>query len=456
MKTKQLQHLFLRAGFGITPQLVNDLSKKNKNKVVDFLFSTTTFQPLEIDLSELSIYTQGYQKNNTFSMEFQRKSNEKIREYNKIWIERLADSDSLLREKMTLFWANHFVCKNQNIYFVQQYNNCLRKNALGNFGDFVKEISKEPAMLNYLNSRQNRKKQPNENFARELMELFTLGVGNYSENDVKESARAFTGYNHTFNGEFVIGKYHHDEALKTFFEETGNFTGDDVIDIILKQEQCARFICEKIYRYFVNDHVNEKHVDELTTVFYKDYNIEKLMKFLFLKDWFYATENIGTKIKSPIELLVGMQKMVPFSFQNTKDVQKIQRLLGQVLLDPPNVAGWKGGRNWIDSNTIILRLKLPSILLSNAEISIKEKGAFEDSFEKYHASNKNQKNFAKVTVDWDFFEESFKNISFDEMKSLFLITAPNEGTETYLDHLSKSSKKEFCIQLMSLPEYQIC
>lgn len=456
MKTKQLQHLFLRAGFGITPQLVNDLSKKNKNKVVDFLFSTTTFQPLEIDLSELSIYTQGYQKNNTFSMEFQRKSNEKIREYNKIWIERLADSDSLLREKMTLFWANHFVCKNQNIYFVQQYNNCLRKNAFGNFGDFVKEISKEPAMLNYLNSRQNRKKQPNENFARELMELFTLGVGNYSENDVKESARAFTGYNHTFNGEFVIGKYHHDEALKTFFEETGNFTGDDVIDIILKQEQCARFICEKIYRYFVNDHVNEKHVDELTTVFYKDYNIEKLMKFLFLKDWFYATENIGTKIKSPIELLVGMQKMVPFSFQNTKDVQKIQRLLGQVLLDPPNVAGWKGGKNWIDSNTIILRLKLPSILLSNAEISIREKGAFEDSFEKYHASNKNQKNFAKVTVDWDFFEESFKNISFDEMKSLFLITAPNEGTETYLDHLSKSSKKEFCIQLMSLPEYQIC
>jgi len=456
MKTKQLQHLFLRAGFGITPQLVNDLSKKNKNKVVDFLFSTTTFQPLEIDLSELSIYTQEYQKNNTFSMEFQRKSNEKIREYNKIWIERLADSDSLLREKMTLFWANHFVCKNQNIYFVQKYNNCLRKNALGNFGDFVKEISKEPAMLNYLNSRQNRKKQPNENFARELMELFTLGVGNYSENDVRESARAFTGYNHTFNGEFVIGKYHHDEALKTFFEETGNFTGDDVIDIILKQEQCARFICEKIYRYFVNDHVNEKHVDELTTVFYKDYNIEKLMKFLFLKDWFYDVENIGTKIKSPIELLVGMQKMVPFSFQNTKDVQKIQRLLGQVLLDPPNVAGWKGGKNWIDSNTIILRLKLPSILLSNAEISIREKGAFEDSFEKYHASNKIQKNFAKVTVDWDFFEESFKNISFDEMKSLFLITAPNEGTETYLSHLSKSSKKEFCIQLMSLPEYQIC
>jgi uncharacterized protein (DUF1800 family) len=456
MKTKQLQHLFLRAGFGITPQLVNDLSKKNKKKVVDFLFSTTTFQPLEIDLSELSIYTQEYQKNKTFSMEFQRKSNEKIREYNKIWIERLANSDTLLREKMTLFWANHFVCKNQNIYFVQQYNNTLRKNALGNFGDFVKEISKEPAMLNYLNSRQNRKKQPNENFARELMELFTLGVGNYSENDVKESARAFTGYSYNFDGAFTIAKYHHDDDLKTFFDETGNFSGDDIINIILKQEQCARFICEKIYGFFVNDQVNEKHVDELTAVFYEDYNIEKLMKFLFLKDWFYDAENIGTKIKSPIELLVGMQKMVPFSFQNTKDVQKIQRLLGQVLLDPPNVAGWKGGRNWIDSNTIILRLKLPSILLSNAEISIKEKGEFEDSFDKYHASNKNQKDFAKVTVDWDFFEDSFKNISFDQMKSLFLITAPNEGTETYLDHLSKSSKKEFCIQLMSLPEYQIC
>jgi len=456
MKTKQLQHLFLRTGFGITPQLTNDLSKKNKKKVVEFLFTTNSFLPLEMDLSDLSIYTQEYMKDRANLMEFQRKSNEKIRDFNKLWMERLANSEVLLTEKMTLFWANHFVCKNQNIFFVQRYNNTLRKNALGNLGDFVKEISKEPAMLNYLNSRQNRKKQPNENFARELMELFTLGVGNYSEKDVKESARAFTGYNYKFSGEFIITKYHHDDDLKTFFDKTGNFSGDDIIDIILKQPQCARFVCEKIYRYFVNDIVNEKHLDELTSVFYKDYNIEKLMKFLFLKDWFYDAENIGTKIKSPIELLVGMQKMVPFSFQNTKDVLKIQRLLGQVLLDPPNVAGWKGGKNWIDSNTIILRLKLPSILLSNAEISIKEKGEFEDSFEKYHASNKNQKDFAKVTVDWDFFEKSFKNISFDEMKSLFLITATNEGTETYLSHLIKSSKKEFCIQLMSLPEYQIC
>lgn len=456
MKAKESQHLFLRGGFGITPQLVNDFSKKNRKKVVDFLFTTATFQPLKIDLSELSIYTQEHQRNRVFSMEFQKKSREKIRDYNKIWFERLSNSETLLREKMTLFWANHFVCKNQNIFFVQQYNNTLRKHALGNFGDFVKEISKEPAMLNYLNTKQNRKKQPNENFARELMELFTLGVGNYSENDIKESARAFTGYNHNFEGEFILRKNQHDEELKTFFGETGNFSGDDIINIILKQPNCAKFICEKIYRYFVNDTINEKHLDELTTVFYKDYNIEKLMKFLFLKDWFYDVENIGTKIKSPIELLVGMQKLIPFAFENTRDLQKIQRLLGQVLLDPPNVAGWKGGKNWIDSNTMILRLKLPSILLSNAAISIKEKGAFEDSFEEYHAKNKNQKNFAKVTVDWNSFEESFTKINFDEMKSIFLITAPNEGTENYLSHLSKTSKKEFCIQLMSLPEYQIC
>lgn len=456
MKAKESQHLFLRGGFGITPQLVNDFSKKNRKKVVDFLFTTATFQPLKIDLSELSIYTQEHQRNRVFSMEFQKKSREKIRDYNKIWFERISNSETLLREKMTLFWANHFVCKNQNIFFVQQYNNTLRKHALGNFGDFVKEISKEPAMLNYLNTKQNRKKQPNENFARELMELFTLGVGNYSENDIKESARAFTGYNHNFEGEFILRKNQHDEELKTFFGETGNFSGDDIINIILKQPNCAKFICEKIYRYFVNDTINEKHLDELTTVFYKDYNIEKLMKFLFLKDWFYDVENIGTKIKSPIELLVGMQKLIPFAFENTRDLQKIQRLLGQVLLDPPNVAGWKGGKNWIDSNTMILRLKLPSILLSNAAISIKEKGAFEDSFEEYHAKNKNQKNFAKVTVDWNSFEESFTKINFDEMKSIFLITAPNEGTENYLSHLSKTSKKEFCIQLMSLPEYQIC
>ena len=174
---------------------------------------------------------------------------------------------------MTLFWTNHFVCQNNQIQFIQQYHNTVRANALGNLGDFTKAVAKEPAMLAYLNNKQNKKGSPNENFARELMELFTLGQNQYTEKDIKEAARAFTGYNNDYKGNFVFRKRQHDHEPKTFFGKTGNFTGDDIIDIILEKKECATFICKKIYAYFVNDKINEQHINEMISVFYKDYNI---------------------------------------------------------------------------------------------------------------------------------------------------------------------------------------
>jgi uncharacterized protein (DUF1800 family) len=310
-------------------------------------------------------------------------------------------------------------------------------------------------MLKYLNNKQNRKEKPNENFARELMELFTLGEGHYTEEDIKESARAFTGYSHNFEGVFLLRKREHDYDFKTFFDHMGRYDGDDIIDIILEQKQCARFICRKIYSYFVNDVIDEDKVEELASVFYKDYNIESLMRYLFMSDWFYTEAHIGSKIKSPTEFLVGMSRTVPIAFENTIDVIKIQKLLGQILLNPPNVAGWKGGKSWIDSNTIMLRLKLPSIILANAKISIKEKGAFEDSFEKYY-SKKNKNKFVSVKIDWENFEMQYRDSSFDDLKHLLIIPVLSDGTETYLKTLSKKSKRNFCVQLMSLPEYQMC
>jgi len=228
---------------------------------------------------------------------------------------------------MTLFWANHFVCKDKNIVHVQQYNNVLRKYALGNFGDFIKAISKEASMLKYLNNKQNRKNKPNENFARELMELFTLGQGNYSEEDIKESARAFTGYNNNFSGEFKLNQKHQDTGEKVFLGKKGNFDGDDITDIILTQKQCARFVCKKIYKYFVNETINEANLEEITNVFYNDYNIESLMKHILTSNWFYDEKNIGSKIKSPIELLAGIYKIVPFKIENIEQQLLIQRLL---------------------------------------------------------------------------------------------------------------------------------
>ena len=457
MKQQFIQHLYWRAGFGTTPNRLHELTKMSKLQVVNDLFQNTThFNPLKIDTSDLEEFSAKVDfKDKSKRQDFNMISIKKLKSFNVLWLNRLVTTNQLLREKMTLFWANHFVCLDNNIFHVQQYNNTLRQHALGNFGDFVKAISKEAAMLKYLNNKQNRKLSPNENFARELMELFTLGEGHYSEADIKESARAFTGYSHNFEGEFVFRKFQHDFDFKTFFGHTGRYNGDQIIDLILEQKQCARFICRKIYSYFVNDVINEDNVEELATVFYKDYNIENLMRHLFMADWFYHESNIGVKIKSPIEFLVGISRTVPIEYQKTKDVLKIQKLLGQILLNPPNVAGWKGGKSWIDSNTIMLRLKLPSILLANAKISIKEKGEFEDSFEKYY-TQKNKNHFVSVKVDWESFENQFNSSSFEDLKQQLILPELSDGTKTYLKTLSKNSKRNFCVQLMSLPEYQMC
>lgn len=460
MKPEYIQHLYWRAGFGILPPQLEKLKSKGKKEVVHNLFQESKASTiLKIDTSEIETFISGAMDGKLepkVRMEVQKMSRKKQVELNKEWFGRLSVSKELLREKMTLFWANVFVCEDNNILYIQQFNNTLRNHALGNFGEFVKAISKEAAMTKYLNTKQNRKQSPNENFARELMELFTLGEGHYTEEDIKESARAFTGYSHNINGDFVFRKWAHDNGEKIFFGRTGNFKGEDIIDIILEQPQCAKFICTKVYRYFVNDKINEEHVAEMADVFYGDYNIEKLMRHVFMSEWFYDKDNLGTKIKSPIEFLVGLNKLVPIKLENEKRLLYLQRQLGQVLLDPPNVAGWKGGKSWIDSNTIVLRLKLPSMLLNSAYISKAEddkpdypeikKAAFKKQFGKY----------LKTEADWNTFYKNFDTVELNELQDVILSCDLQEQTSSYLEGLTKVSKQEYAVQLMSLPEYQMC
>lgn len=357
---------------------------------------------------------------------------------------------------MTLFWANVFVCRDSDIFHIQNYNNTLRENALGDFRAFVKAVAREPSMSKYLNNKQNVKKRPNENFARELMELFTLGIGNYTEQDIKESARAFTGWSFRKNGDFNLRKKQHDFGGKTFFGKTGNFNGDDIIDIILEQKQCARFICTKIYTYFINPVIDENRLEEITEIFYKDYNISNLMKYIFKSKWFYKDENIGVKIKSPIELLVGIQKIVPVTFQRKKQLNYLQKMMGQTLLYPENVAGWKGDKSWIDSNTLMFRMKLPSLILNNTIINLEEKGEFEDTFEKYYKNTKNRTKFLKTIKNWDAFNERYRNLKPKELKDLLILSKIDKDTELFLNNLEVKSNKDFCVQLMSIPEYQLC
>lgn len=464
MNSNNIQHLYRRIGFGILPTELEKLSKKSKKDVVYNLFkSSKNITNLKVDTSEIKALFSGSMMMNGSKLDaetrrkIQKISRKKQLELNVAWIDRLTNSQEILREKMTLFWANHFVCEDNSIVYIQQFNNTLRKYALGNFKDFVNAISKEAAMTKYLNTKQNKKQKPNENFARELMELFTLGVGHYTEEDIKESAKAFTGYSHNLQGEFVFRKNQHDGSYKTFFSKTGNFSGEDIVDIILEQKQCATYICGKLYHYFVNDIIDENHVNAMADVFYKDYNIENLMWFMLTSDWFYDDKNIGSKIKSPIEFLVGLKTIVPTEFNKPKQLLYIQKLLGQTLLNPPNVAGWKGGKNWIDSNTIVLRLKLPSLILNGAYISKVKEGKDDALMKDKKALFKKKygKRF-KTEVNWIYFNTQFKNVAINEFQSHLLACKVNEAVQQYLSSLEKVSKQEYCVQLMSLPEYQMC
>ena len=463
MNQRHIQHLYWRAGFGIDINVLKKIQSKSRTKIIEELFSDSEkITPLQLNLTEFtSIKNKSANalKKEMGEQAFQKlrqRSRRKVIDLNHAWIERLSESDGILGEKMTLFWANVFVCRDNHIFHIQQYHNTLRENALGNFRDFVKLVAREASMSKYLNNRQNRKISPNENFARELMELFTLGIGNYSEEDIKESARAFTGWSYKNNGDFILRKNQHDFGEKTFFGKKGNFNGDDIIDIILEQKQCARFICEKIYKYFVNPIVDKNKLEEITSIFYKDYDIKSLMIYIFSAPWFYDEQNIGVKIKSPIELLVGIRTIVPVRFKEKKQFNYLQKMMGQVLLYPVNVSGWKGDKSWIDSNTLMFRMKLASLILNNAVINLEEKGAFEDSFEAYYKNVKKRNRYLKTSKRWDVFLKKYGNLHPTQLRDFIVMPKLDFDTETLLDGLEIKSNKDFCIQLMSIPEYQLC
>ncbi len=225
-------------------------------------------------------------------------------------------------------------------------------------------------MIMYLHLKQNKKKKPNEDFARELCELFTLGRDvDYTENDVKEIARAFTGWTISPVGTFMFNEKQHDGGKKTIFGKTGSFKGEDVLKLIVDNPNTAKFIATKLYRFFVVDRYDKENIQAIADVlFQSDYDITKTMKFVFSSQWFYETE--GQIIKSPIDLLVGMGKTFDLKFPRQNLLIKYQKYLGQILFKPPNVAGWAGGRNWIDASRLAFRLRLGSLVLNKGSFQI--------------------------------------------------------------------------------------
>ena len=481
------QHLMWRAGFGPAVEQLGDLSKYTPKQFYKALVKASEKKPEYINVAD--DYLQGLYKGleeagrqQRLEMDaeerkkVQQKNREGIRNLNIYWLYEMVNSSAQLREKMAFFWHGHFACRNLNIFYQQGLLDVIRRNALGNFGTLLKEVSKTAAMLNFLNNQQNRKDHPNENFAREVMELFTLGRGNYTEHDVKEAARAFTGWTANLRGDFVFRRFQHDFGSKTVLGKTGDFDGGDVLDILLEQKQTARFITEKIYKFFVNEQPDKSKVEWLADRFYNNqYDISKLLEDIFTSDWFFEEKNIGAKIKSPIELTAGIQRMLPMKFNQEEALLLLQRALGQLLFYPPNVAGWPGGKNWIDSSTLMLRMRIPQMLNEQDEFNVKPKDDDDQMMGRKDDKNDDPKAKAmkgmnrvnrpiNVKIDWSLYTKHYESTPREALLTnitgILLQAKSQVNADLIKQYADQTGRENFIrtatLQLMSTPEYQLC
>lgn len=476
------QHLLWRAAFGPMAENAASLDDMSNKKLWQLLLKTSSKPPRKIEVADNLVdgLYKGVQdvvvQTEIDKAEAAKKRRQQLREglksLNLMWLDEMIQSEAQLLNKMSLFWHGHFACRVINSFFQQELLHTIRTHSLGNFGELLKEVSKSPSMLQFLNNQQNKRKSPNENFAREVMELFTMGRGNYSERDIKEAARAFTGWGFNLQGEFVFRKQFHDEGTKTFLGRTGNFTGDDILNILLEQPQTAVFITQKVYKSFVNEKSNDAHVQWLSQRFYdNNYDIKKLLEDIFTSDWFYTEKNIGNKIKSPIELLVGIRRFLPMELDNDQAQLLFQKVLGQILFYPPNVAGWPGGRTWIDSSTLMVRLQIPQVLAAKEALTIKAKNDDDVNMgqvmEEQMRINKNKmytNKGASAAIDWQPVNKIFEKTKREQLGQKIadtVLQSPGRLNVNLLNkYVSSESRESFIkttvIQLMTTPEYQLC
>ena len=276
------------------------------------------------------------------------------------WLEEMLATPSPLTERMTLFWHNHFVSSQQKVRVARlmyEQNALLRANALGNFGTLLHAASKDPAMVIYLDSVQNRKGAPNENFAREVMELFTLGQGHYGEEDVKEAARAFTGWSlERDTGTFVFRPRQHDDGAKTVLGRSGAFDGDAVLDLLLARPETSEFVVTKLWLEFVSPTPDEAEVRRIARAFRaSNYDIKVAVGALLRSPAFWAPAQRGTLVKGPVDLVVGTLRQLDLAPPDALPFALLAAGMGQNLFAPPNVRGWPGGAAWINSNTLLAR-----------------------------------------------------------------------------------------------------
>lgn len=362
----EAKHLLNRTSFGYTKSELELFQSFTKEEAVEYLISqakSKDFLPPPSNIKEVSTFEGRFKDLSREERRAKRKAaNKKMEEIKVWWYQSMLKPKYSFREKMTLFWHNHFTSEYKVVkspFMMFNQNLLYRDYALGYFDELLHKSSKDMAMLLYLDSNSNKKNNPNENYVRELLELFTLGEGNYTEDDVKEAARAFTGLrvNRKKANVKLVPKLH-DSNTKTFMGYKGNFDGSDIIDIILRQEQTAKFITMKLYKEFISEKYDRKEVESLATIFRKSsYDISILMKNLLLSESFWAKENRANMIKSPVEYMVSLLKSLDIKPEKKqfKYLVNTGKKLGQDIFNPPSVKGWGYGKDWIDSTSLVNR-----------------------------------------------------------------------------------------------------
>jgi hypothetical protein len=400
-------HLLERAGFGGTPEEVQRLALMTPKQAVNYLVDYESIDVSKLPkFEESDIYPRGYKYVSIYQvldeargtgkalgiscnppgpLDLQPPINEyytllwsdfgEIRRAAQWWAERMLITPRPFQEKLTLFWHGHFATSQEKVHRHQLMLgqiDMLRQRGNGNLRDLLIGIAQDAAMLIWLDNKDNVKGKPNENFAREIMELFSMGEGQgYTEKDIREMARAFTGWTITKDdtveddGRFIEDSGKHDDGVKSFLGETGNFNGYDAIDIILKQPATSRFISRKLYRYFVREEISPELNEKLAILLLdSNYELKPFLKTIFLSRDFYSEPSYATQIKSPVALLVSTYRKLGLkSIPGIPDFNQTIATLGQALLQPPNVAGWAGGKTWINPATLLARSNFAGSLL---------------------------------------------------------------------------------------------
>lgn len=372
------RHLLGRTSFAASREEIRAFAGYSRLEAAEKIISAATAAPIAITLAPAWVVENPIAPSKLQAMSLEERQAEQRRnvehafQLREWWFREMLTTPTPMAEKMTLFWHNHFATSQQKVRFtplMYRQNVTLRRNALGNFGSLLREMARDPAMLIYLDGANSRKEQPNENFAREVMELFTMGEGHYSEADIKEAARAFTGWSvDRESSHFMFRRGVHDYGKKTVLGKTGNFDGDQIIDVLLGKPQTAQFITRKLWKEFVSTTPDDIEITRLANIFGESgYNIAKLMRAMLSSDAFYAPENRAALIKSPVEFVVGTMKTFDIETANLRPFVLASALLGQNLFAPPNVKGWPGGEAWINTSTLLGRKQLLDRLFKNED-----------------------------------------------------------------------------------------